>query len=186
MDATTFLQNLQYRTQQLRTTVSTDFAPLEPTLLNFKPGPDSWSILECLEHLNRYSRYYNARLTRALASPATRPAQEFNYSWLGRKSIEAVRPENRKPQKTLGRMNPNHSQLTKVTVEEFLQHQTELLALLIQAQAAELNRKAIPVEFFRLLRLSLGDTLEFVVAHQERHVQQAERVRQQLRLELSV
>ncbi|GAA4003568.1 hypothetical protein GCM10022408_13940 [Hymenobacter fastidiosus] len=75
MNATTFLETLHSRVQQQHTTVSADFAPLEATLLNFKPGPESWSILECLEHLNRYSRYYNERLAQALARPAAVPSR---------------------------------------------------------------------------------------------------------------
>ncbi|GAA3935144.1 DinB family protein [Hymenobacter algoricola] len=186
MNVTTFLETLHGRVQHLHTTVSTDFAPLEAALLNFKPSPESWSMLECLEHLNRYSRYYNERLAQALAQPASRPSRAVSHSWLGKKSIATVRPENRKKQRTLARMNPNRSQLGKAVVEEFLQHQRQLLALLTSAKKADLNQKAIPVEFFRLLKLTIGDALEFVVAHQERHVQQAARVRQQLRLELSV
>jgi hypothetical protein len=185
MNANDFLSALHQRVQRLESTVSTSFAPLEEALLNFKPGPNSWSILECLEHLNRYSRYYHPQLARALAQPATTPSAEFEFSWLGRKSIETVRPQNRQRHKTLARMNPNQSRLDQTTVTEFLAHQAEMLDLLSRAQSANLARKAIPVEFFRLLRLSIGDALEFVVAHQERHVQQAERVRQQLRLELS-
>ncbi|GAA4003562.1 hypothetical protein GCM10022408_13930 [Hymenobacter fastidiosus] len=95
-----------------------------------------------------------------------------------------MRPENRKKQQTLARMNPNQSQLGEAVVEEFLQHQSQLLALLTPAKEADLNRKAIPVEFFRLLKLTIADALEFAIAHQERHLQQAARVRQQLRLEL--
>ncbi|RYU78409.1 DinB family protein [Hymenobacter persicinus] len=185
MNASTFIRTLHQRVQHLHATVSADFAPLDAALLNFKPGPDSWSILECLEHLNRYSRYYNAQLAQALAQPVAAPPAEFKFSWLGRKSIETVRPENRKLQKTLARMNPNQSRLDQAVLAEFLAHQTELLALLDCARQANLGRKAVSVEFFKLLKLSIGDTLEFVVAHQERHIQQAGRVHQQLRPELA-
>ena len=180
MNASTFLQDLHGRVQLLHATVGTSFAPLETALLNYKPAPERWSILECLEHLNRYSRYYHTQLARALEQPSS-PRAEFSHSWLGRKSIDAVRPENRKAQKTLARMNPNQSQLDAATVAEFLDHQTQLLRLLTRAQAANLNRKVVAVEFFRLLKLSLGDALEFLVAHQERHVQQAARVPLELR-----
>ncbi|SHJ35210.1 DinB superfamily protein [Hymenobacter daecheongensis DSM 21074] len=186
MNSRAFLEALHGRVQALHTTVSTDFAPLEAALLNVKPSPTSWSILECLEHLNRYARYYLPQLAKALAQPAGPAPTDFSHSWLGRKSIEAVRPENQKKQKTLARMNPNQSQLSPATIAEFLAHQQQLLALLAQAKTTDLSRKAIPVEFFRLLKLSIGDALEFVVAHQERHVLQAERVRQQLHLELRV
>ena len=180
MRTTSFLHDLTTRVNALVATISTDLAPLDAPQLNYKPTPTQWSMLECLEHLNRYGRYYLPRLTRALARPSA-PAAAFDHSWLGRRAIAAVEPANRKPQQTLARMNPNQSQLDASTVQEFLAQQQTLLGLLRQAPAADLKRKSIAVEFFRLLRLSSGDTLAFLVAHQERHVQQAGRVGQALR-----
>lgn len=176
MTTADFLTALPARIEALQAIVRTEFRPLPAAVLNRKPGPEAWSILECLEHLNRYSRYYHPALHRAL-SRSTLPRPEFSFSWLGRKSIEAVRPANTKRQKTLARMNPNHSQLTPATLDEFEARQQELLALVARAATTDLTRRAVPVEFLRLLRLSIGDTLEFLLAHQERHLGQAQRAR---------
>jgi hypothetical protein len=62
---------------------------------------------------------------------------------------------------------------------EFQQHQETLLRLLSRAAHTNLNRKAIPSEFFHLLKLRLGEAFLFVIAHQERHMQQAQRAHQQ-------
>lgn len=157
------------------------FVPLELSLLNYKPAADSWSILECLEHLNRYSRYYNQVLAMAIAAnPTANPQQTISYSWLGKKSLDSVRPDNGKKIKTVRHMNPNNSQLGRQTLENFLDHQTELLRLLDKAKGADLNRKVIPIEFFKLLKLRIGETLEFMALHQERHMQQALNVKKQL------
>ncbi|MDX5482675.1 MAG: DinB family protein [Hymenobacteraceae bacterium] len=161
-------------------TVISSFVPLALSALNHKPAPDSWSILECLEHLNRYSRYYNPALAKAIANNSDgNYLQTISHSWLGKKSLDMVRPDNAKKNKTVKHMNPNNSQLGRQTLEEFLDHQTELLQLLDKAKGANLSKKAIPVEFFKLLKLRIGETLEFVVLHQERHVQQALRVKEQ-------
>ena len=186
MKRTPFLAALEAAVRDLRTTVQTDFSPLPAELLNLQPSPTGWSILECLEHLNRYSRYYNAALTKALAQPtAADPAPEVAYSWLGRKSVEMMRPDNRKKSSTLKHMNPLGSHLGRTVLSEFDQHQARLLELLAQARQADLNRRAIPVEFFRLLKLRLGEALEFVVVHQQRHVQQAQRIQASLHVELT-
>jgi hypothetical protein len=175
------VEQISRTVQNQQHTVIAAFVPLELTLLNYKPAPDSWSILECLEHLNRYSRYYNAVLAKAIAAnPGGKPEQTFRYSWLGKKSLDMVRPENCKKSKTVRHMNPNNSQLGRQTLEEFLDHQTELLQLLDKAKRANLNKKAIPVEFFKLLKLYIGETLEFVALHQERHLQQALQVKKLL------
>ncbi|MCB0641832.1 MAG: DinB family protein, partial [Phaeodactylibacter sp.] len=39
---------------------------LDDKTLNFKPDSTSWSILECLEHLNRYGDFYLPEVERQL------------------------------------------------------------------------------------------------------------------------
>lgn len=186
MTTSDFLAALQATVADLRTTVQTEFAPLAPALLNQRLAPTSWSILECLAHLNAYSRYYNGVFAWALARPAAAPVAntEVTYSWLGRKSVAMMHPTNLSKQKALKRLNPLGSQLGPEVLAEFDQHQARLLELLAQAERADLNRSAVPIEFFRLLKLRLGEALEFVIVHQQRHVQQAQRVRAALRVEL--
>lgn len=181
MKSQAFLQQLQEQVQAQLSILNTDFEPLDIRALQFKPAPASWSILECLEHLNRYARYYLPALRKALAQeqPTANPEAQVGFSWLGRKSYEAVRPENRKLQKTLRHMNPAQSTLDRSVLPEFRQHQETLLRLLSRAAHTNLNRKAIPIEFFHLLKLRLGEAFLFVIAHQERHLQQAQRARQQ-------
>jgi len=180
MDTNTFLEQLQAAVRHLQTQVDAVLTPLDDFTLNFKPSPERWSVLECLEHLNRYSRYYNPAIATALQQqPVQHQLQPVRYSWLGRKSIKLVQPDNGKQYKTVKHMNPVGGTLGREVLAEFLAHQTQLLTLLDTAQRADLNKKAVPVEFFRLLKLGSGEALEFVVRHQERHVQQALRTKQQ-------
>ncbi|WP_324673449.1 DinB family protein [Hymenobacter sp. GOD-10R] len=180
MDTNTFLQQLHTEVRNLQATVETELAPLDDFILNFKPSPERWSVLECLEHLNRYSRYYNLAIANAVQKVPARVKQEpLRYSWLGRKSIGMMEPSNNKQYKTVKHMNPTGSDLGRNVLTEFQAHQTQLLQLLTSAQKTDLNKKAVPVEFFRLLKLGIGEALEFVVRHEERHVQQAIRAKQQ-------
>ncbi|OUJ73459.1 DinB family protein [Hymenobacter crusticola] len=180
MDTTTFLVQLQAAVRRLQAAVETELASLDDFALNFKPTSEQWSVLECLEHLNRYSRYYNPALGKAVQQVASATQSTLvRYSWLGRKSITMMQPGNGKQYKTVKHMNPAGSALSREVLAEFLAHQTQLLVLLTDAQKTDLNKKAVPVEFFRLLKLGVGEALEFVVRHQERHVQQALRTKQQ-------
>jgi hypothetical protein len=174
MTFSAFVSELRTAVRTVHATVETELAPLPEAALNFKARPESWSVLECLEHLNRYARYYLPVFTRALAQPdRPDPAAAIRYSWLGRKSLDIVRPG--KQHKTVKHMNPAGSQLSRAVLTEFLAHQAALLTLLETAATADLNRKAVPVEFFRLLKLRTGEALEFVVRHEQRHLQQAQR-----------
>lgn len=173
------LEQILLAVKNQQQTVRTAFATQDLITLNFKPSPEKWSVLECLEHLNRYCRYYIPALDRAIASNMNNINKSvITYSWLGKKSIDMVRPENTKQHKTVKHMNPNNSQLTKSTIDEFLKHQDNLLDLLSDAQKVDISKKVVPVEFFKLLKLRIGETLEFVIVHQERHLRQALRVMQ--------
>jgi hypothetical protein len=178
METKTFLTHLQEQVGRIKETAQSEFMPLEPAALNFKPQHNSWSILECLEHLNRYSRFYLPAFVKAIATaPLAETGQPVRYTWFGKKSLELVNPQSAKKHKTLARMNPQNSQLTTAVLDEFLQHQATLLHLLEKAASVGLNKKSVPVEFFQLLKLRLGEALEFVILHEQRHLQQALRVK---------
>ncbi|WP_022825855.1 DinB family protein [Hymenobacter norwichensis] len=176
MHTAALLQQLQQQIQEIIATLEHEFTPLPDHALRYKPTLEQWSVLECLEHLNRYARYYHPILATALGQAVPSTNQELRFTWLGRKSYDMMRPENPKAHKTLARMNPVQSSLGRGVLAEFQQRQQEMLALLAQAAGKDLNHKAVPVEFFRLLRLRVGEALLFVVAHTRRHVQQARRV----------
>jgi hypothetical protein len=177
MQSTDFLTDIQQRLTSIEATLQHELFLLPDAVLNHKVSPECWSVLECLEHLNRYGRYYLPALQQAVGHPksAVRHMQEVGFSWLGRKSYELVRPENRKAQKTLRRMNPAESNLTPAVLDEFRIQVAELQKLLPLMAQTDLNRKAVPIEFFRWLKLRVGEALLFVVAHMQRHVQQAQR-----------
>ncbi|WP_192822922.1 DinB family protein [Rufibacter sp. LB8] len=187
MNTNTLLTQLTAQVQQGIATVTTEFLPLDSAALNFKPHATSWSILECLEHLNRYSRFYLPYLEKAVAAAPTlaNPAP-VRYSWLGKKSLDLVNPANGKKHKTLKHMNPHNSLLNRAVITEFLQHQNTLLPLLGKAATADVNQKTIPVEFFKLLKMRTAEAFEFVVTHQNRHLAQAQRVQAQVQQPISL
>ena len=106
-------------------------------------------------------------------------ADEARSNWIGRKFIAMMHPDNKKKIKTVKNMNPIlglQSKLNRSSVHEFLKHQHALLRILASAKHTDLNRANIPVEFFRLIKMRLGDALQFVVVHEQRHLIQARNV----------
>ena len=173
------LEQLQQAVSSQYQTIVTELSTLDSQALNYKPTLESWSILECLEHLNRYARYYLPELQTAMAVSAgfAGANQPIKRTWLGNYSIKMADPANTKKAKTLKHLNPNNSLLTQQTISEFIEHQNALLDLLKHAGKTDLNRKAIKLEFMKLLKLRIAETLEFVVLHQQRHLQQALRAK---------
>jgi len=154
--------------------VAKEFELLPEAALNWKEHAEKWSILECLEHLNRYSLYYHVELKKAIARAAPSDKKhEAKSTWMGKKFIDMMHPDNTKKHKTFARMNPIHGSLKKEVVERFLRNQEELLDIVAKASKIDLNKASIPVEFLKILRMNFGDALQFVVVHEQRHINQA-------------
>jgi hypothetical protein len=75
--------------------------------------------------------------------------------------------------KTSRSSNPPRGLNVEDVFNEFLQHQRKLLQLLEVARRRNLNTIHIPTSFSKLIRLRLGDTFRFIVAHEQRHMIQA-------------
>ena len=157
-----------------------DYLVLSDRELASSPTPGSWSILQCFEHMNRYNRFYNAEIKKKMAAGKSSLDHKVRTTWIGDKSIAAMHPDNRKKQKTLRHLNP-HPNLDRRAIEEFIQHQHELLSLLSGAKNMDLNTIRVSVEFFRLLKMNLAEAFQFVVLHQQRHFLQLARTSEQIR-----
>jgi hypothetical protein len=69
-----------------------------------------------------------------------------------------------------------HDRLDATAVlEEFIGHQHHLLNLLKIAGAVDLGGARVSISIAKAIRLKLGDTLQFFVAHEVRHMEQWKR-----------
>lgn len=155
------------------------FREQDLALLQARNSPDSWNVLECLEHLNRYGNFYHPQIAASLAAskyPASSQSV-FTSGWLGQKMTQAMQPGGKGiKMKTFRAMNPIGSPLDASVVDTFIAQQNTLLSLLPSAKQSNLQKISCPTTLAPWLRLRLGDVLRLVVFHNQRHVEQAERI----------
>ena len=155
------------------------FKELSESQLNFKINPEKWSVLECVEHLNRYGEFYLPEIEKALLSDKkAHHSGIYKSGLLGNWFANLMKVSNGKmtKMKTPGDKNPAGSKLTVLAIDRFLKQQEMLKSLLNQARQADLTNTKVPISLTRFVRLRLGDTLRFFVYHIERHIFQAEKV----------
>jgi hypothetical protein len=174
MTAAQLIEQSSKDTQDILNTINSNLIGLSNETYNWKAKPESWSILECFEHLNIYSRYYNAALKNAIqkANNST-PKDNYKSGWFGQMSINMMKPDNKKKQKTIAKFNPANSSLDSSLLDEFIKHQQDLLEMLEDAKSINISKRLVPVEFVKLIKMKIGDTFRFVIVHQQRHLQQA-------------
>jgi hypothetical protein len=151
------------------------FQNQQAEILSAPSATGGWSIAQCLEHLNRYGHFYLPAITRALDRRAGRPdTPVFTGTWFGNYFTRMMQPETgRRKIKAMKAYTPPSTLDAYAVVAEFIQQQETLLRLLTRAREADVTATRVPLSIAPFLRLRLGDVFGFLVAHNERHVQQA-------------
>jgi hypothetical protein len=176
------LTDLANRTKQLIEEAK-QFREKPEEELNYKINQESWSVLECLEHLNLYGRFYLPEIKKSISAfPLQRGKQEtvFKSGWLGNYFANSMLPKEKlNKMKTFKNMDPSllSSKLDKKVIDEFIDQQTEILRLLEESRKVSLNKTRTAISISKLIKLKLGDTFRFVIYHNQRHMVQALRLR---------
>src|SRR5690606_3327067 len=146
--------------------------------LQWRPATESWSTLECLEHLNLYGRFYLPEIKKRIdATKNSRPSPVFKSGWLGNYFAQSMLPKEKlNTMKTFKNMNPIHSDLNKNVIDEFTHQQRQMLSLLETCRKIDLNKTKTSISISNFIKLKLGDTLRVVIYHNNRHMVQAHKV----------
>ncbi|MEY8759127.1 DinB family protein [Chryseobacterium tongliaoense] len=145
--------------------------------LNYRVSENSWSVLECFEHLNRYGNFYIPEIKKRILISDSAPKNTFSPGILGNYFAKMMLPKEKlKTMKTVKEMNPIHSRLDKNVLNAFIEQQNQLSDLLERAKTIDLEKTKTGISISKLIKLKLGDTFRFVIYHNLRHIEQAKRV----------
>jgi hypothetical protein len=152
------------------------FRTVDVQLLQYKTLPASWSVLECIEHLNMYGDFYLPAMEKSLLSAKPAGKTAFKTGLLGgyfAKLMKVGADGRMTKMKAPADKNPGLSELSPVVLDRFIKQLDMLLGLLERARRVDLGSAKTPITLSKWIRLSLGDTFRFNVFHIERHVMQA-------------
>jgi uncharacterized damage-inducible protein DinB len=157
----------------------------DAALLQQQPLSGGWSIATILAHLNFYNDFYLNAINRAIAGRQLRNGSRlYKPGWLGAYFVKLMKPLSdgqlvkrmKAPKNSVPKIQPNGA----LQLNLLIQSQEQLLQLLDRLQELPLGSIRIPTSLSPLIRLKLGDTVQFLIAHQQRHMLQAGRCLQQL------
>jgi hypothetical protein len=145
----------------------------DPGILTQQPHAARWSVAQVIEHLNSYARYYLPAIQSALDNSSYPKERLFKPGWLGDYFTRAMLPRKNgqitNKMKTPKDHRPHADVDSKPVIDEFLRHQQVLLDLLEKARHTNISKIRIPISLSKLIKLKLGDTFRFLVAHHQRH-----------------
>ncbi len=141
--------------------------------LTWKENPTSWSILECLEHLNLYGDFYLPEIEKKIKQADSKNEDNFKSGILGNYFAQSMLPKEKlNKMKTFKDKNPLNTNLDRTVIDRFLDQQIKLLELLNLSRKVSLNKVKIDTSISKLIKLKLGDTFQFFINHISRHIAQ--------------
>ena len=150
--------------------------------LTWKENEISWSILECLEHLNLYGDFYLPQMESKIKNSTTKTDLEFKSGILGNYFAKSMLPKEKlNKMKTFKDKNPLNANLDKTVIDKFINQQIKLLNLLNQSRNVSLNKVKIQTSISSIIKLKLGDTFQFFINHIFRHLKQIARIQQTMK-----
>lgn len=156
-------------------------AGLSPNQLTFRPALDKWSIAECLAHLNVTAAAVQQLMARAIARGKEQKKfghGPFSVGPKGRLLIWIAEPPPKFRIRAPKNVRPPAAIADPLQLlPEFLKAQDGWERLLQEQEGLDLARIKAGKGIFRM---RLGAALPWMMAHQRRHLLQAENVKRQI------
>jgi hypothetical protein len=178
------LDKLSYISNKLIEEARSEFAGLSTEQLQWNPDKTSWSIAQCFSHMNAFHTFYvPAFEERILNSRFQDPEELFQSSPLGNSTyikvklgkLKNVKRKLKSPKDYNPLINKNLD--TEKVVDKFLEFQGELIKAIEGARAINIRKTKMSFTKRPIVKLRVGDALQYIVYHCERHVEQAKRIK---------
>ena len=154
-------------------------APLSDEQFAWPPAPESWSVAECIEHLNATARQYLPMLDEGVSDAIRRSLYSpgpYSYNWIGRLMVYLVQPTTRLRGQAPKAFQPASGRPRHDVMAAFRAYQLQYVDRLHQANGLDLARARVSSPVAAWLRMSLGSGFAMMIAHERRHLAQARRV----------
>jgi len=146
-------------------------------LFTVRPNPSSWSAAECLSHLSISTESFLPVLTLAINDARKRNVvtkKPPKMDLLGRVLRWFLEPPIRAKTKTAAPFVPKSIRAKAEAFGEFAALQSKLSELIQAARGLDLTRLRIVSPFDKRVKYNVFSAFRIVVAHQRRHLWQAE------------
>ena len=171
------IDDFRHQFEQLAAHADALTDPLSDEQFVWRPDQDSWSIAECLDHLNATARVYLPVLDEGISEAIRRGVYgdgPFKYNWLGRLSVRFIDMGLRL--KAPDDVQPAAGRTRREIVSAFRAYQVQYIDRLRQANGVDLARARVHMPVTGWFRIPLGSGFALMLTHSRRHLAQARRV----------
>lgn len=167
---------------QVSRNAESEFARLTAEQINTKLSPDSWSIAQCLDHIITTNKTYFAQIEEIISGKKKYRLYErlpLLPALFGKLLIKTVSPDAARKTKTFKVFYPSSSSLPGSIVNDFVSHNNTLIKLMERTYTINTEKEIITSPVSSSIIYSLKDTFIILTLHEERHLNQAVRIKEE-------
>lgn len=161
-----------------------EFSSLTEDQFNFQPSPDKWSIGQCLLHLVKTNKSYFPIYER-LSGDSYHPNFFEKTGWFSgfweKFFINGVDPKNIKKMKAPAAIQPAQSNIDKEIIHKLVEQNAKIASYFQALQAKGIDKVIVSSPFAKFIVYNAACTFDIIALHEQRHLQQALRVRDMLK-----
>ncbi len=173
------IEQFQVELNQLSIDFFELFGELSSTTLNWKPNPQTWSIGQIVDHIIKTNEsYYPIFEDLQMGSYKASWLRHFGFlvRFFGNFVLKGVEPSRQKKMKTFPVWEPSTSLIEDDIMQKFVAHQKVLTSKIIENQDFILRGTVISSPANRIIVYTLQRAVEIMIAHEKRHLNQAEEI----------
>jgi hypothetical protein len=172
------IEDCLQRTETNVERVKSTYSSLSESQFNWKPSAEVWSVGECINHLIVTNELYLVKIEKLITLVTENTETDFPYSqsYMGKLIAKGVDPANVRKTKTFKVFLSEKSKVGKSVIEKYAASSEKLIGLVSKMQNLDLKKIKLSSPVNMLIRLNLGDPLIIIPMHDERHINQAERL----------
>ena len=165
--------------EAISTDVERRFGSLSAAQINWKPDPKRWSVAQCLDHLIAGNRELHRPIDEIIEGRTTtrvlERAPRYARFW-GRVMVRQLRPEAALKLTAPSRATPSASAIDPGIVRRFVDQQADTIRRVQALDARNRGNMILTSPFAWPVVYRAIDACRIIVAHERRHIAQAQRV----------
>ena len=146
--------------------------------LSFRPDEKSWSVGQCLYHIWLTNDKYLSKLSSTIrASTKKEPDdQDYESNWMGRRFIGMIGPTSGEHTPVPKQLQPLPERVPEDIVQRSIDQMAGFDEFLIESEGIDLMKTKMTSPISSMLKLQLGDVFKSMQLHNERHLNQIDKI----------
>ena len=178
MDSSSYRQSLLEDFREQRKYAETLLTPPSREQLRWKPNDETWCIGQVVEHMRIVNDSYLVRAADVIRGrrPSEQEIQEYSPNRLGQRFIAAVGPNGNFSMAVPKKFEPHMKSVPRDVTTLFLDQFSAVDVIIKESAGADLKKSKVSSPISRFLKFQLGDVFKIILAHNDRHLRQIDRL----------